>query len=233
VVAVQVLRVAYPNCHIFPFRPSISFEDAAWSPDIAIVEKTHRYWFVGEVETGSHHLEKHVIPQTLAFVEGRYGSDAIAILSRELKVSDKVAATIVSYIPRYVAVVSNQPNDAWTRKLQSINVQHLAISSYYSPVTHQTIHSVDGFLVPAEECLGFGRVRATDNAIVTPSQDVWKDGNIRVISPRGLNTWTCTTAGKSVWVMKRAGVIEFPDGSIVQLLRRSDGLLLFRLPYIL
>ena len=121
VVALQVLRVCYPNCHIFRFRPTITFEDVNWSPDVAIVEKMHRYWFVIEVELGSHHLEKHVIPQTLGFVQGEYGTDAIAILSRELKIADKEAATLVHCIPRYVAVVSNQPNDVWTKKLQAIN----------------------------------------------------------------------------------------------------------------
>jgi hypothetical protein len=230
VIALQVLRVCYPNCHIFRFRPTVTFEDVSWCPDVAIVERTHRYWFVVEVELGSHHLEKHVIPQALGFVQGEYGADAIAILSRELKIAEKEAATLVHYIPRYVAVVSNQPNDVWTRKLQAINVQHVAIASYQS-ASHDTAHAIHGFLVPSEECLGFGRVRATDNAIVTRSQEFWKNGDIQVISPFGINTWTCTAAEKVVWLTKKAGLIEFPDNSIIQVLQRSDGSLLFRLPY--
>lgn len=230
IVALQVLRVCYPNCRVFQFRPTVTFEDANWSPDLAVVEKENRYWFVVEVETASHHLEKHVLPQALAFAQGEYGSDAIAILSRELGISEKEAATVLQYIPRYVAVVSNQPNEVWTRKLEALNIQHVAIVSYQS-ASHETAHGINGFLIPSEECLGFGRVRAIDNAIVTRAQEFWKDGELQVISPLGINTWTCTSAEKRAWLIKKAGLIEFPDQGVVQLVRRSDGSLLFRLPY--
>jgi hypothetical protein len=174
---------------------------------------------------------KHVIPQALAFSEGKYGDDALQILARELSVSKKAAATLLHFIPRYVAVVSNRPDNVWTRKLQSINVQHVAISSYHSSATNQTAHSVQGLLLPAEESLGFGRAMATDKAIVTRYQEFWRDGEFEVVSPEGLNRWTCTVAHKRVWLMKKAGLIEFPDNSVIQMLRRSDGSLLFRLPY--
>jgi hypothetical protein len=232
VVALQVLRVCYPNCHIFRFNPTVTFEDVNWCPDVAIVEKTHRYWFVVEVELSSHHLDKHVIPQVLGFVRGEYGEDAIAILSRELKIPEKEAGTLLHYIPRYVAVVSNQTNNVWTKKLEAINVQHVAIASYQS-ASHDTAYAIDGFLAPSEESLGFGRVRATDNAIVTRAQEFWKNEDIQVITPFGINTWSCMADGKLVWLTKKAGLIEFPDNGIVQLLQRSDGSLLFRLPYAL
>lgn len=230
-MAVRILRVLYPNCKVFPFRPTVSFDGANWQPDLAIVDTSHRYWFVLEVETTNHHLEKHIIPQALAFAEGRYGNDAINTLRRELKLSPEEAATFLNYVPRYVAVISNRPDDLWTKKLESINVQHVAISSYHSAATNQTAHSVEGLLIPAEESLGFGRVRATDNAVVTREHEFWKDGQFQVIGPEGLNTWTCTTTDMHVWLMKKAGLIEFADNSIIQILLRSDGSLVFRLPY--
>jgi hypothetical protein len=230
-MALRILRVSYPNCSVFPFHPVVSFEGARWRPDLAIVENSHRYWFILEVETANHHLEKHVIPQAMAFAEGTYGDDAIQTLARELDLTEEAAATFLNYIPRYVAVVSNRLDDLWTKKLNSINVQHIAISSYHSATTNQTAHLVDGLLIPAEESLGFGRVRATDKAIITRAQEFWDDGELQVIGPEGLNTWTCTTIGKQVWLMKKAGLIEFPDTSIIQILRRWDGSLLFRLPY--
>lgn len=230
-VAIRILRVSYPNCAIFPFRPVVSFDGANWQPDLALVDKSHRFWFVVEVETVNHHLEKHIIPQALAFAEGRYGDNAIDVLARELGLRQSEAATFLNYIPRYVAVVSNHFDHSWTKKLASINVQHVRISSYHNQTTNQTAHSVDGLLIPAEESLGFGLVRATDRAIVTKVQDHWKNGELKVVGPRGLNTWSCTTAEKQVWLMKKAGLIEFPDNSIVQIIRRGDGTLLFRLPY--
>jgi hypothetical protein len=231
VMASRILRSLYPNCVVFPFHPTVSFDGANWQPDLALVEKTHRFWFVVEVETTNHHLEKHIVPQALAFAEGKYGDDGAKVLARELSLSEDAANTFLSFIPRYVAVVSNRPDDNWTKKLESINVQHVAISSYHSGATNQTAHLVDGLLVPAEESIGFGSVRATDGAIITRDQEFWKDGEFRVIGPGGINTWTCTKVGKQVWLMKRAGLIEFPDNSIIQILQRADGSLLFRLPY--
>jgi hypothetical protein len=215
-VALSVLRACHPDAYIFPFHPRVEFDGAYWRPDLALVARNFGYWFIIEVEIMSHHLEKHVIPQARAFNEGVLDNDAVAAIADTLRISTAQAGTFVEFVPRYVAVVG---------------IQHIAISAFRNLHTQETAHGITGTLVVAQESLGFGRVRAVDNAIVTRAEGLPVAGDFQVVSPDGLAVWTAVTTGQQCWLMKKSGRLDFADQSIVQILRRSDGPLILRLPY--
>src|ERR1700735_2188377 len=97
-VVYRVLNQLRPDCTIFPFHPKVYYNDTVWIPDLAVVDKGFTYWFVVEVETATHHLEKHVIPQVAAFCEGRYDGNTVDILSAALGVSMQQAETLFATI---------------------------------------------------------------------------------------------------------------------------------------
>ena len=231
-VAQRLLVRLYPECHAFPFRPNVRYDDAVWQPDLAVVDKANGFWFVVEVEVASHHLEKHVLPQVSAFNLGEYGDDAAIILSKALGITESKAKTLLNLIPRQVVVISNKLDARWTEKLASLGVQHLVISTYANRTTAQQVHKVDGELLPARRSLGFGRVRATDGVIVTQAGTSWTEGLHKITGPEGVAAWQCSIANGKAWLMKERGVIEFHDGAIVQFIRRQDGTLLAQLPYV-
>jgi hypothetical protein len=230
-VAIRLLSRLYPDSVVFPFHPNVRFEDAVWQPDLALVDRQLRYWFIIEVEISTHHLEKHVLPQVTAFSEGVYGDDAAKQLSNGMNISHNEARTLLSMIPRDVVVVSNRIDEKWTRKLASVGVQIMAITTYRNITTGQAVHNIEGELIPSQCSLGFGRVRAEDSAVVTQIGTFWNEGQFEISGPEGIARWECSVINGIAWLMKTKGLIEFHDGAIVQFLRRNDGSIVVRLPY--
>lgn len=230
-LAIRVLMQLYAGCLVFPFRPKVRYDDAVWNPDLALVDRNRSYWFVIEVEIATHHLERHVLPQVTAFSEGVYGEDAAEQLARGVGIHLQEAHTLLSIIPRDVVVVSNRYDERWTKKLDAVGVQHLAIASYRNITTSQAVHKIDGELIPVRRSLGFGRVRAEDGVIITQAGEFWKEGVVDIIGPEGTAKWICSVLEGKAWIMKKRGLIEFHDEAIVQFLLRYDGSLLVRAPY--
>jgi hypothetical protein len=230
-LVIRLLSRLYPESLVFPFHPNVRFEDAGWTPDLAIVDRQHRFWFIIEVEISTHHLEKHVLPQVTAFSEGVYGEDATKQLSNAVGISRARARTLLSVIPRDVVVVSNRSDEHWTKKLASVGVQMISIGTYRNVTTGQAAHKIDGELIPSQSSLGFGRVRAEDSVIVTKVANLWKEGTFQISGPEGIATWECSILDGRAWLMKTKGLIEFHEGAIVQFLQRDNGSIVVRLPY--
>lgn len=229
--AVRVLKHLRPDCFIVPFHPDVLHDGAKWNPDLAVVDKDFTHWFVVEVEIANHHLEKHVIPQVTAFCEGRYDASAASMLSKALKIGTQQAETLLATIPRDVVVVSNKRDERWNHKLAALGVQHIVIETYRNKTTAQTVHRLEGELVPAHRSLGFGRIRLTDGVVVTQAGTFWKDGQIEIHGPDGAAVWRCSVTDGKAWLMKERGLIEFHDDAAVQFLLRDDGTVIIRLPY--
>ena len=230
-IAVRVLKHLRPDCFIFPFRPDVLHDDAKWNPDLAVVDNDFAFWFVVEVEIANHHLEKHVIPQVTAFCEGRYDASASRMLAKALNISAQQAETLLATIPRDVVVVSNKRDERWNHKLAALGVQHIVIETYRNKTTTQTVHRLEGELIPAHRSLGFGRVRLTDGILVSQAGNFWKEGLIEMHGPDGAATWQCSITDGKAWLMKERGLIEFHDEAVVQFLLRHDGAVIVRLPY--
>lgn len=230
-IAQRILGRTCPGAYLFPFQSDIQHDGVIWQPDLALVAPDYSYWYVIEVEIARHNLVKHVIPQVTAFVYGVYTSACRTSLAKALNISESKAETLLTCIPRHVAVVSNNPDTTWSTKLASIGAQHLVISTYRNKVTSQAVHALAGILVPAKKSIGFGRVRAIDGAIVTHAGEYWKDGSYTIAGPAGLAEWTCAVSGKAAWLMKSRGTLEMPDNVIVQFIEKNDGSIFLRLPY--
>lgn len=228
---IRVMSHLYPDCKIFRFYPNVRYNDAIWQPDLAVVDRGLRFWFVIEVEIATHHLEKHVLPQVTAFNEGIYEGNAAQQLANGLGISEEQARTVLLMIPRDVVVISNRFDERWTRKLLSVGVQMISVSEYRNPTTAQRVHRIDGELIPSLRSVGFGRVRADDSVIVTQDNGFWKDGVFDIFGPEGMGRWICSVLDGRVWLMKSKGVIEFHNRALVQFLLRNDGSLAVRLPY--
>lgn len=230
-VVMRVLRFLYPQWQIFIFRPDVSHMGAVWRPDLAIVDRNLEYWFIVEVEVATHHLEKHVLPQVTAFLHGDYAASAAALLASAIGISEQRASTLLAYVPREVVVVSNRMDEVWDEKLAALGSQHLVISEFRNTLSGQTLHKVDGEIIPSQKSIGFGIVRATDRAIITLVGSFWRNGPYQISGPEGMATWQCTVVGKTAWLLKQKGLIEFPDDTVVQFLVGGGEQIVVRQPY--
>lgn len=228
----RVINNLYPQWMIFPFRPEVRYFGSVWKPDLAIVDRQHNFWFVVEVEIATHHLEKHVLPQVTALKSGDYVKSAASMIATQLKISEEEASTLMAYVPRETVVISNRRDKTWDEKLAALGIQHLVISEYRESITRQSIHKVDGAIVPAQKSLGFGRVKAIDHVIVTKAGNFWREGNYEIDGPEGVASWYCLIDHDKAWLMKKKGIIEFLDETVVQFILSSTNQIILRQPYV-
>ncbi len=225
--ALRVLKSLHPTCHVFQFKPTVSYNGTGWRPDLALVEKNMGYWFVIEVEIATHSLQRHIMPQVTAFRFGDYGQEACQKLSENLSITLQQAQTLIKHVPQYVAVVSNSDNTEWDKALAAENIQFVSIAGFQD-VQGQTAHLVTGTLKPAQRSLCFGTAFSTFQAIRLPQSDFWREQIYRVTDSTGTATWECTLQEGYAWLAKRRGVINIDDRTPVQFLLRDDDSLLLR-----
>ena len=65
----------FPDFQTVPFKIPVESEDGRKIPDLALVDRYYRSWWVVEVEMAHHSLQGHVIPQVEVFARGKYGQE--------------------------------------------------------------------------------------------------------------------------------------------------------------
>lgn len=220
-VAIETLKELYPDCHVFSYKPTIMHDGVGWKPDVAVVAKDYSYWFVIEVEIASHSLQKHVLPQVRAIRLGEYSESACAWLARALNIAKDVAETIIRYVPRYTAVVTNHEDGGWAAVLAAENTELITIASYEGSGADRTALFVDGSLAPAQMSLGFGKVVVTMQVVTLPAGAFWRSQTYRIMDPWGSANWTCHVEGNTAWLTKNQGIIQLPDACWVHLIQQN------------
>lgn len=226
-IVIRVLQRLHPSCHVFVFKPVVVNEGGRWQPDLAMVDKSMGYWFVIEVETASHLLHQHILPQVKALRDGEYGSDAVKLLAKNLDISEGRATTLIQCLPRYVCVIANADNKEWEQALAAENIQFVSMATYQDR-QGQTAHIVTGVLKPGERSLGFGIVRVTMDAIQISAPAQWKATTYRVIDSTGESNWECYFHEGRAWLTKKKGLLTMEDGKPVQFILLDNGSILLR-----
>lgn len=221
---VKALTCLLPDYQCGVFAGTFLLEGERRTADLALVHKSLLHWFVVEVELAGHSLEGHVLPQVRCFRYGEPEDSCVTSLTRAFaNITREQAATILRYVPRYVAVVSNLPDEGWTRSLRALDVQHLTVSIYRDR-NGRSAHEVEGRLVARTESLGFARFSAIDNCLRINKGCGLPTGNIQIIDQFGNPTlWTVRESAGVLWVSKDRGPALLNHDSYVQIIRSFDG----------
>ena len=67
----------FPEFQTVPFKTPVESEDGRKIPDLALIDRYYRHWWVVEVEMAHHSLYGHVIPQVEVFARGKYGQEHV------------------------------------------------------------------------------------------------------------------------------------------------------------
>jgi hypothetical protein len=226
-LVVQALRCVYQKYYCVPFRGTFAFEGVNSQPDLAMVAKDFSHWFVIEVELVKHSLEGHVLPQVRVLRYGEPGRDCVAALCRALRISNGQAETLLTFVPRSVAVVANERRDTWERALLGLDAQLVGIS-YYTGQTARAFE-VDGAMRVARESIAFGTYSATDGAIRLPATTRLAQGEIQLEDPDGFcGVWISQRMAGALWVTRKVGDVDLPDRATVQIVRTCDDRIVLR-----
>ena len=112
----------FPEYYVVPFEVIVESEEGRKKPDLALVDRRYRYWWVVEIEMAHHSLHSHVIPQVEVFSRGSYGQNHCDHMVAENSELD--CGALVDMIkgaqPR-VLVVVNQSVPNWIEPIRRLN----------------------------------------------------------------------------------------------------------------
>lgn len=221
---VKALSCLMPEYMCGIFAGAFVLEGERRMADLALVHKSLSHWFVVEVELAGHSLEHHVLPQVRCFRYGEPEDSCVTSLVRAFSIlTREQAVSLLNYIPRYVAVVGNLPDQNWTTKLSAVDVQHLTVS-IYKDRNGRSAHEVEGRLTVRAASLGFARFSAIDNCLRIPRGCGLPVGNLQIVDQFGnLADWTVREEAGVLWIRKDRGPALIAHDSYVQIIRSFDG----------
>ncbi|HEV8286841.1 MAG TPA: hypothetical protein VGQ09_21175 [Chitinophagaceae bacterium] len=115
----------FPDYYCFPFSKSIKSKLGTSKPDLGLISKTLKEWWIIEVELGKHSLENHVLQQIDDFRLGNYPESIFApyfqkkILSlyNVLLEESKIKNLLKKKTPHILVVVDEEKAD-WVLELK-------------------------------------------------------------------------------------------------------------------
>ena len=112
----------FPQFYMIPFRIPVESEEGRKIPDMALLDRFYRFWWVVEVEMGHHSLYGHVIPQVEVFARGKYGEEHANHLANRRNDIDKTALQdmVMGAQPRVLVVVNRNVPD-WIEPIHRLD----------------------------------------------------------------------------------------------------------------
>lgn len=224
---VKALTCLQPDYWCGLFAGAFNLEGEKRVADVALIHKSWSHWFVVEVELAGHSFNHHVLPQVRCFRYGEPDSSCITSLVRGFgsinNITRAQAESLLLYIPRYVAVVSNLPDANWTTALHGLDVQLLTVSVYRGQ-NGKTAHEVEGRLIARTESLGFARYSAIDKCLRIPRTCGLPIGSVQIVDQFGTPAaWTVREESGVLWISKDRGPALLKHESYIQIIRTFDG----------
>ena len=222
----------FPDYHVVSFKTPVESEDGRKIPDLALIERSYRYWWVVEVEMAHHSLRGHVIPQVEVFARGKYGQEHCDYMMRKCNGLDQNALTdmIKGAQPR-VLVVVNRAVPNWMEPIHRLDGL-VAIAEIFRSGRNQHILRING-----------DYPSGNDESIVSACRlDIGLPGLLQIDSPAslgiasgeqtyieldgGLTNWTRLDSADKVWLIP-AGRNPLVANQNYQILR-NEGQLFFK-----
>jgi hypothetical protein len=130
----------FPTWHLVPFKVEVRSDEGVKRPDLALIDREYRRWWVVEVEMARHDFNSHVLPQVRVLSYGKYDQEHVAAIVQAAPHLDaqRVEAMVRGEPPR-VWVVVDRPRPDWGRPLAAIGAT-LGIVEIFRSDTNQ--HSI-------------------------------------------------------------------------------------------
>lgn len=112
----------FPQFHVIRFRAPVESEDGRKVPDLALLDREYRFWWVVEVEMAHHSLANHVLPQVEVFARGKYSEVHADYMASQRNDLDRVALQdmVKGAQPRVLVIVNRNVPD-WIAPIRNID----------------------------------------------------------------------------------------------------------------
>ena len=134
----------FPGYHFVPFKMIVESEEDSARPDFALIDRTYRSWWVGEVELGDHSFAGHVLPQVRTLARASYTESEARYLcdqSADLELT-RMVEMFKGKRPR-VHVIVNVPRPEWVESLRA-NEAILSVVQIFRSFRNRHVFRVNG-----------------------------------------------------------------------------------------
>lgn len=222
----------FPGWRCAEFRETVEGEDGVRKrPDLALVDRHCRQWWVVEVELAHHDLYSHVLPQVDAFRTGRYGDrHAIALATALPDLGIDRLTLMMLGVPPQVLVLVDSPNTNWYRPLREHGVGLGIVEPFRDESNHLILRlNGDQPELPGEvisRCSRWQQLRRLWK-VHSPATLTEQVDETLVIEYQGvLSEWHIVRLSNSILIQPLRGDV-LVDLMVAELLRREDGTLSF------
>jgi hypothetical protein len=128
----------FPRWVAVPFKTDVIGEDGTVKrPDLALIDRHYRQWWVVEVELAHHSLYAHVMPQVEAFKTASYeGRHAEYLYKRDPTLDPARLAEMMLGLPPEVLVIVDRPDTGWRSVLRARGVYLSTIEPFRDSSNH-------------------------------------------------------------------------------------------------
>jgi hypothetical protein len=136
----------FPSFHAVRFKKRVRSELGNGEPDLALIDKAYRAWWVVEVELSNHPLRSHVEKQVAIFASARYGLPEANYLAEHAPNLDRslLIAMMLGMPPR-VLVLVNAARPEWASWLARYDAL-VGVAEVFRSDQNQHILRIDGEL---------------------------------------------------------------------------------------
>ena len=224
-------QALFPEYHVVDFKPIIQSEHGSARPDLALVDRDLRSWWVVEVELAHHSLKGHVLPQIEILASGHYGASEADLLCLAIpELASEAASDLVKGAHPSVLVIVNQARAGWHEAIAQIGASLMIAEVFRSGRNAHAIRAngayptIAGDLV--SECV---LDRALPGLLVVRSParlDTPQGAHLSIEIAGTITEWTRFDVQDKVWLKPYGGdPLEGHKGPF-QLSRNEDGRLL-------
>lgn len=229
-------RGLFPEHYVLPFKPIVQSEVSSARPDLALVDREFRSWWVIEVELSHHSLHGHVLPQVSVLASGRYGQSEAHLLRTAIPdLALPTALDLVKGAQPGTLVIVNERRPTWEIELARVGVRLMVVEVFRSDHNSHALMA-SGFYprTPADfvsDCT-FDSILPGCLVVDSPVQLGVQQGKTLWIEVEGKVTeWTRFDVQDRVWLKPRgANPLERNRGRFRLFRHRGDRLLLDRAP---
>lgn len=132
----SLLEKVFDDWHVIRFKSDVYSDiyDNTSRPDLALIHKAYKSWCVVEVETSSHDIGRHIIPQVTTFLDGRYNQNHARTILKNYSTIFKVQQleNLICNVQPEVFVISESYNPEWHKILKNEGCKYFAFEPHES-----------------------------------------------------------------------------------------------------
>jgi hypothetical protein len=218
----------YPSYRLVPFKRTVQSRAGTGIPDLALIDKEYRSWWVVEVELGHHPLRQHVEPQVEIFTTAAYGESEAAFLAAKNHELDYAALReMMRGAPPRVLVLVNRAVPSWASSLSQWGALTGVVEMFRS-ARNNVILRING--EHPQDLGGFLSICRADpympRSLIVDSPAALRVGAgevLRIEIEDGVSEWTRLDSKDRVWLIP-LDRCPLPSGRKTFVLsRRGDG----------